>query len=132
MTTLRIEFPDDVLVLPGYSQTLLERLAYEALVVRLYAEHRIVSHRAAQVLGMTREAFIQLLARYGVPEQDVPTELQAEIQRQTQLLNPVTVLGKKLAETRARLIVSGTPLLDWDEIQQEVADRRGSLELGNG
>jgi predicted HTH domain antitoxin len=132
MTTLQIEFPDDVLVLPGYSQTLLERLAREALLVRLYAEQRIASHRAAQILGMTRDAFIQLLDRYGVREQDELTELEAEIQRQTQLLNPVTVLGKKLVETRARLIVSGTPLLDWEEIQQEVADRRGGLESGNG
>jgi predicted HTH domain antitoxin len=128
MTTLQIEFPEDVIALPGYNQTSLEKLAREALLVRLYAEQSIASHRAAQILGITRDAFIQLLVHYGVAKQDESTELEAEILRQTQLIKPITAIGRKLVETRARLIVSGTPLLDWDEIQQEVVDRRGGLE----
>jgi len=36
-----------------------------------------------------------------------------------------TRLGKKLMAMRKRVAASGQPLLDWDEIRREVADRRG-------
>lgn len=128
MTILHIEVPDTVLALPGYTQTALERMAREALLVRLYAEGGIAAQQAAQALGITREAFGTILARYGVTEQDETAALEAEIRRQTQLLQPTTPLGKKLAETRARIIVAGEPLLNWDEIEQEVRTRRGGAE----
>ena len=38
---------------------------------------------------------------------------------------PRTELGKRLWEIRKRIVASGTPLLDWDGVSQEVADRRG-------
>lgn len=38
---------------------------------------------------------------------------------------PVSELGKRLAEIRKRIVASGTPLLTWDEIDAEVAERRG-------
>jgi predicted DNA-binding antitoxin AbrB/MazE fold protein len=36
-----------------------------------------------------------------------------------------TPLGKDLRELKARVVESGVPLLDWDEIETEVASRRG-------
>jgi hypothetical protein len=41
-----------------------------------------------------------------------------------------TSLGKRLLEIRAKILASGAHLLDWDEIEQEVAERRGGLENG--
>lgn len=38
---------------------------------------------------------------------------------------PQTALGQQLRAARARLIASGEPLLDWDELEQEIAERRG-------
>jgi hypothetical protein len=41
---------------------------------------------------------------------------------------PKTPLGKRLREIRAKIFASGVPLLDWEEIAHEVADRRGGFE----
>lgn len=39
-----------------------------------------------------------------------------------------TPLGKGLLEIRAKILASGVHLLDWNEIEQEVAERRGGFE----
>ena len=36
-----------------------------------------------------------------------------------------TPFGKKLLEARQRIIASGRPLLDWDDIDREIAEQRG-------
>jgi len=41
---------------------------------------------------------------------------------------PNTALGKRLVAIRARMEASGTPLLDRDEIEREVAARRGGSQ----
>jgi len=51
------------------------------------------------------------------------TVIQTEATRQFR-----TPLGQRLWEIRSRLIASGELLLDWEEIEQEVAERRGEVE----
>jgi hypothetical protein len=41
---------------------------------------------------------------------------------------PKTSLGKRLLEIRAKIIISGAHVLDWGEIEKEVAERRGGFE----
>ncbi len=36
-----------------------------------------------------------------------------------------TPLGERLMRIRERIVKSGAPLLDWDDIEREVAERRG-------
>ena len=38
---------------------------------------------------------------------------------------PRTDLGRKLWEIRKKIVASGAPLLGWEEIEAEIADRRG-------
>ena len=38
---------------------------------------------------------------------------------------PRTPLGKKLLEIRQKIVASGRPLLDWDDIDRELAEQRG-------
>ncbi len=38
---------------------------------------------------------------------------------------PRTPLGRLLMEARREVIASGVPLLDWDDLEREVAERRG-------
>jgi hypothetical protein len=38
---------------------------------------------------------------------------------------PRTLLGKKLLEIRQRIVASGRPLLDWEDIDREIAEQRG-------
>ena len=40
---------------------------------------------------------------------------------------PRTELGKQLLRVRERIIASGEPLLSWDEIDEEIAERRGDV-----
>jgi hypothetical protein len=41
---------------------------------------------------------------------------------------PQTALGQQLLAARAQIIASGEPLLDWDDLKQEIAERRGGQE----
>lgn len=39
---------------------------------------------------------------------------------------PKTPLGRKLVRLRKRIERSGVPLLDWDDLEREIAERRGA------
>jgi hypothetical protein len=41
---------------------------------------------------------------------------------------PRTRLGERLLRIRAQIIASGEPLLSWDDVEREVAERRGEAE----
>lgn len=43
--------------------------------------------------------------------------------------NARTPLGRKLVKIRAEIVASGEPLLPWESLEREIADRRG--ESGN-
>jgi hypothetical protein len=38
---------------------------------------------------------------------------------------PKTTLGRKLWDLRQQMIASGTPLLDWNELEYEISERKG-------
>jgi hypothetical protein len=38
---------------------------------------------------------------------------------------PRTPLGQRLWQIRQEVIESGEPLLDWDDVEKEIAERRG-------
>jgi hypothetical protein len=40
---------------------------------------------------------------------------------------PRTPLGRRLWEIRKRIVESGEPLLDWDDLEREIAERRGGV-----
>jgi hypothetical protein len=39
-----------------------------------------------------------------------------------------TLLGERLAQIREKIVASGEPLLSWEEIEREVAERRGERD----
>ncbi|MGB9701054.1 MAG: hypothetical protein ACPL5I_16905 [Thermodesulfobacteriota bacterium] len=41
---------------------------------------------------------------------------------------PKTSLGQALLKIREKIVASGEPLLDWDDIEKEIATRRGKVE----
>ncbi|MBA3424618.1 MAG: hypothetical protein H0U04_08755 [Rubrobacter sp.] len=43
-----------------------------------------------------------------------------------------TALGKRLDEIRERIKASGEPLLSWEEIDRELAERRGEARTDDG
>ncbi|MFL6193025.1 MAG: hypothetical protein ACJ75H_02545 [Thermoanaerobaculia bacterium] len=51
-----------------------------------------------------------------------PTILSDSLEEE---FHPRTPLGRQLWEIRQRIVASGERLLDWDELEREVAERRG-------
>jgi predicted HTH domain antitoxin len=72
---LRLQVPEQ---LTGKSQQQLEALAFEALVVRLYALGELSSGEGAKLLGLTRREFLDLLGQYNVSLFDDEIDLKKE------------------------------------------------------
>jgi len=81
MTVLQIEYPAELLDQLGQTKETMEALAHEALLVRLYDLAMISSGKAAELLGISRREFLDVLGRYGVSEFDDAIDLEAEARR---------------------------------------------------
>jgi predicted HTH domain antitoxin len=78
---VRVEFevPEDLFD-PSVTDADLSTQAKQDLVLRLFREKKLSSGGAAQILGVTRRDFLDLLARRGLPFFDLdPTELEDEL-----------------------------------------------------
>ena len=64
MQTIDLHIPDDLLRVKGKEQ--LEALAQEALLIKLFQQGEISSGYAAEALGISRHALLDLLGQYGV------------------------------------------------------------------
>lgn len=60
---------------------------------------------------------------------DEVTETIASREDPTAAYLPKTELGRRLMAYRAEIVRSGIPLLDWDELEREIAERRGGVAL---
>lgn len=79
MALLQIDIPDDLLTDDTLTHDLLEQIAREALLVRLYDQAHISSGWGAQVLGIARHDFLDLLGTYGVSEFDDAIDIAEEV-----------------------------------------------------
>lgn len=57
-----------------------------------------------------------------------PRETRTRPKTRAATFRPKTELGRELWALRQKILASGEPLLDADEIEQEVARRRGGIE----
>jgi len=78
MATLQTDCPDELLTLPGLNADALEAMAREALLVRLDERGHISSGWAADVLGLSRRAFLDRLGAHGVSIFGEDVDLGAE------------------------------------------------------
>jgi predicted HTH domain antitoxin len=76
MLTLNIQLPDELLTSRDKGQ--LEALAREALIVRLYELGELSSGEGAELLGISRREFLDLVGRYGVSIFDDAIDVQKE------------------------------------------------------
>lgn len=72
---LRLQVPER---LTGKNQQQLESLAFEALVVRLYALGELSSGEGAKLLGLARREFLDLLSQYNISLFDEEIDLKQE------------------------------------------------------
>ncbi len=75
MMSLTIQVPDN---LASKDKHQLEMLAREALVVRLFDLGELSSGEGAELLGIPRREFLDLVGRYGVSIFDDTMDLQRE------------------------------------------------------
>ena len=72
---LRLQVPEQF---TGKSRQQLEALAFEALVVRLYALGELSSGEGAKLLDLSRREFLDLLGQYNVSLFDDEIDLKKE------------------------------------------------------
>lgn len=75
---LESELPDEILT--ELSVETLTAIAKEALVMQLLREHRLSQGKAAEILGINRWDFLDVMTKYRVPAIDLtPEELKQEL-----------------------------------------------------
>jgi predicted HTH domain antitoxin len=78
-TTITFALPEDIVQNLSFDQVALLGLAREALLVRLYDLGEVSSGRAAEILGISRRAFLDLLGQYGVSVFAAEHDLEADV-----------------------------------------------------
>ncbi|PDW05054.1 UPF0175 family protein [Candidatus Viridilinea mediisalina] len=79
--SIQITYPDELLTLAGLTRDQFEHLAHEAVLIRFYTLGAISTGKAAEILGVSRREFLDLLGRYGVSEFDDDIDLETELER---------------------------------------------------
>lgn len=81
-STVRIELdvPRDLLNVLNTTETDVEPRLLELIAIELFRENEISSGKAAELLGMSKESFIQLLGQRNVPYfTETPEELEKQV-----------------------------------------------------
>jgi predicted HTH domain antitoxin len=79
--TVQVTLPRSLLYDSGLSEREAGAALLRAFVLSLYRRDRISSGKAARLLGVSRLAFIRVLAEEGVPYLDyTPEELDSEVE----------------------------------------------------
>ena len=77
---VQLELPRDLLGALDVPETELEPQLRQLIALELFRQNRISSGKAAELLGISKTAFIQLLARHKIPYfTDTPEELDAQV-----------------------------------------------------
>jgi predicted HTH domain antitoxin len=85
--SVTLELPRDLLGALDVPQVHLSDRLQELVAIELFREGRISSGKGAELLGISKLAFVQLLAQYGVAYfTELPEELTAEVVALEQLL----------------------------------------------
>lgn len=79
--TIHVAYPDELLALASLNKDQFEQLAHESVLIRLYTLGVVSTGKAAEILGVSRREFLDLLGRYGVSEFDDDIDLETELQR---------------------------------------------------
>lgn len=84
---IHLQLPRDILGALDVPEPELGSRLRELIALELYREGSISAGKAAELLDMTKDAFVGLLARRGVPYfSETPEELAAQVEAASKLL----------------------------------------------
>ncbi|MBC7226367.1 MAG: UPF0175 family protein [Thermoflexales bacterium] len=84
---VHLQLPRDLLGALDVPEEQVERRLREMIAIQLFREGRISSGKAAELLGISKLEFVQLLARHGLSYfSETPGELAAEVRTLERLL----------------------------------------------
>ena len=85
--TVSLDLPRDLLGALDIPESGIEDALRELIALQLYTDGRISAGKGAELLGVTKLAFIRLLARHDIPYlTDSPEELEHQVAALAQLL----------------------------------------------
>lgn len=88
---VKVELPRDLLGAFDVPETKLEPHLRQLIAFELFRQDRISSGKAAELLGLSKTAFIQLLAHHNIPYfTDTPEELDSQVTAVQRKLNAPT------------------------------------------
>ena len=90
--TVKLELPREIISTLETPEELLQSRLKELIALELFREERISCGKGAELLGITKSGFIQLLASHGISYfSETPEELAGQI------LEAENIIGKKAA-----------------------------------
>lgn len=63
-----------------------------------------------------------------IEKEELLPGMDRHVHEKNSVFRPKTELGKRLWSIRKRIVASGDPLLNWDQIEEEIAARRGEID----
>ncbi len=86
--------------------------------------YELIKRFAQSKKGREQLTFVERLLE---SQSDGPTNMTANYDHY--VVNTETTLAQRLTGIRKRIIASGEPLMNWEEIGHEVAERRGGEQV---
>ncbi len=85
--TVQLNLPQDLLEVLNVPEAQLETQILKLVALELFRQERISTGKGAELLGIKKWEFIQLLAQHNIPYfTDSPTDLAAEVETAQSLL----------------------------------------------
>jgi predicted HTH domain antitoxin len=117
---LTLSIPDE-LAADFHSEDDLKRALYEDFIIAQRQAGVISLGRAAELLDLSYQEFFALLGQKGLSFINASTEEMLE-----EAWQPRTDLGQRLLDLRRAYVKDGGRLLDPEELDEELRERRGS------
>jgi hypothetical protein len=114
MATLQIELPDDLMAALSQNVPAPDRVALEALLVRLYMLGEVGSDRLADLLNLSHRETLELITQYGGSTVDAESKMEEAAENTTAsppyypaqaggIWAGITITDEEIAEVRREL-----------------------------
>lgn len=98
-------------------------------MVKLFCSHHFPIHIIIDnIFNQSSSISLMMKAKSRAEGTDIKRSADRSGKQDDDEYQPKTALGRKLMSIREKIIASREPLLNWEEIEREVAERRGEAD----